>query len=157
MGPILNVGFSCNPNPPSHPPPHTHTIVGKLSFAHTQIIVGNCIEHFVTKYQCAKSPFKPLGEAGASKFCPTVPAWVARTGFHLRWYIIGLLISLIITDSAKIVVGRLRPNFIDVCKPNFSQFNCTDEYNNPVYVTNYVCTGDQSMVPDTRYATYIYV
>ena len=85
-----------------------------------------------------------------SKFCPTVPAWVARTGFHLRWYFIGLLVNLIVTDTAKIVVGRLRPNFIDVCKPDFSQFNCTDVYGNPVYVTNYVCTGDPSMVPDTR-------
>jgi hypothetical protein len=118
----------------------------------TQIILGNCIEHFVTKYRCRKSPFKPLGEAGSSKFCPTVPAWVARTGYHLRWYFIGLLINLIITDTAKIVVGRLRPNFIDICKPDFSQFNCTDVYGNPVYVTNYVCTGDPSMVPDTRYA-----
>ena len=116
-----------------------------------QIIIGNCIEHFVTKYRCTKSPFKPLGEAGTTKFCPTIPAWVARTGFHLRWYFIGLLITLIVTDTAKIVVGRLRPNFIDICKPDFSRFNCTDVYGNPVYVTDYVCTGDPSMVPDTRY------
>ena len=76
-------------------------------------------------------------------------------GFHLRWYFIGLLITLIITDTAKIIVGRLRPNFIDVCKPDFTQFNCTDVYGNPVYVTNYVCTGDPGMVPDTRYVNSI--
>ena len=86
-----------------------------------------------------------------TRCCPSVPAWIARTGFHVRWCYIGLLITLILTDTAKIVVGRLRPNFIDVCKPDFSQINCTDVFGNPQYVTNYVCTGDPAMIPDTRY------
>ena len=85
-----------------------------------------------------------------TRFCPSIPPWIARTGFHVRWYYIGLLITLIITSISKIVVGRLRPNFIDVCKPDFSTFNCTDRFGNPVYVTNYVCTGDPAMIPDAR-------
>ena len=69
----------------------------------------------------------------------------------MRWYYVGFLITLIITSTGKIVVGRLRPDFIDVCKPDFSQINCTDVFGNPQYVTNYVCTGDPALIPDARY------
>ena len=118
-----------------------------------QIVLGNCFEHFVSKYRCSQPPFKPVGDATAPKFCFDVPPWLARMGFHLRWYFIGLLINLIVTDTTKIVVGRLRPNFIDLCKPDFSLFNCTDGFGNPVYVTDYICTGDKGMVADARYCT----
>ena len=56
-----------------------------------------------------------------------------------------------ITDTLKIVVGRLRPNFIDVCDPDFSQFNCTDQFGNPRYVLDYVCQGAKSAVDAARY------
>ena len=109
------------------------------------------MEHFVTKYEHSSRPFKPLGSFSAPKFCLCVPPWVARIMYHLRWYFIGLLSTLILTDTSKVVVGRLRPNFIDVCKPDFSKFNCTDVFDNPVYVTDYTCTGDPELIPDTRY------
>ena len=56
-----------------------------------------------------------------------------------------------ITEVGKIVVGRLRPNFIDVCNPDFSQFNCTDQFGNPRYVLDYVCRGAKSAVDAARY------
>ena len=104
----------------------------------------------MTKYKCSKSSFKPLGSEAAPKACLKIPAWLARMGYHMRWYYIGLLITVIITDTSKIMIGRLRPNFIDVCKPDFSRINCTDVFGNPIYVTDYVCTGDQRLIPDTR-------
>ena len=36
--------------------------------------------------------------------------------------------------------GRLRPHFFDVCKPDRSLINCTDQYGYPRYVTEDVCT-----------------
>ena len=70
---------------------------------------------------------------------------------HLKWYFTGLLLSLVVTDMGKIVIGRLRPHFIDVCKPDFSTFNCSDVLGHPVYVTEYRCLGDSSMVIAARY------
>ena len=46
---------------------------------------------------------------------------------------------LVVTSVGKVAVGRLRPNFIDVCDPDFCKFNCTDEQGLPVYMTFYEC------------------
>ena len=48
------------------------------------------------------------------------------------------------------MVGRLRPHFLDVCKPDFTMFNCTDGIGNPVYVTDYECFGNSKMISDAR-------
>ena len=64
---------------------------------------------------------------------------------------IGFLVNLIITDAGKIVVGRLRPNFLDVCDPDFSLFNCTDQYGNPRYVEDFICRGDKHTADASRY------
>lgn len=37
-------------------------------------------------------------------------------------FFFGLLAVSIITDFAKVVVGRLRPNFLDVCQPNLDPY-----------------------------------
>ena len=108
------------------------------------------MEHFVTKHKTSSPPFKPLGRASAPKLCLSIPPWLVRILHQLRWYFTGLIITLILTDTGKVVVGRLRPNFIDVCKPDFSRINCTDAFGNPAYITDYVCMGDPEMIPDTR-------
>ena len=48
----------------------------------------------------------------------------------------GLAVTFILTDAAKYLVGSLRPNFLAICKPDFSKINCSVGY-----VTNYTCTG----------------
>ena len=68
----------------------------------------------------------------------------------MRWYLIGLFLTLVVTDTAKISVGRLRPNFIEACDPDFSAINCTDEYGFPLYVTSYTCRGDEGDVNEAR-------
>ena len=114
----------------------------------TQVIVGNSIERFVTKRNDNKRPhFLPCGSM--SSRCP-VPMWLARIGHQLRWFFLGLLMTIIITDIGKMVAGRLRPHFIAVCLPDFSTINCTDEFGQPVYVMNYTCTGDGHRLRDSR-------
>ncbi len=39
---------------------------------------------------------------------------------------------------------------MDVCDPDFSLFNCTDQYGNPRYVQDYVCRGDSPTVAASR-------
>ena len=51
----------------------------------------------------------------------------------LTWYIMA---TIILTDSIKVTVGRLRPHFISVCNPNVT---CSGQ--DTKYITNYVCQG----------------
>ncbi|XP_014886398.1 lipid phosphate phosphohydrolase 3 isoform X2 [Poecilia latipinna] len=57
----------------------------------------------------------------------------------------GCAISLSFTNIAKVSIGRLRPNFIDVCKPDFSTINCSMGY-----ITEYKCQGPESQVLEAR-------
>ena len=39
------------------------------------------------------------------------------------------------------LAGQLRPHFLAVCEPDFSNIRCTDEYGYPIYVQDYTCLG----------------
>ncbi|CAL4095738.1 unnamed protein product [Meganyctiphanes norvegica] len=66
-----------------------------------------------------------------SRICQ--PILAGFTIFFIYWlvFIIDLLI--------KLSVGELRPNFIDVCKPNWSEINCTDSNGNLQYIFPIPC------------------
>jgi len=40
-------------------------------------------------------------------------------------YLFGLIVTEFVTEVGKLSVGRLRPHFIDVCKPDFTATNCS--------------------------------
>jgi phosphatidate phosphatase len=70
-------------------------------------------------------------------------------------FILGLSLTLLVTDVGKRVVGRLRPHFISACKPNFNNVNCTTTYgSNTIY--NYIdtsgtfCTNSEESVKEAR-------
>ncbi|XP_030630683.1 phospholipid phosphatase 3-like [Chanos chanos] len=60
-------------------------------------------------------------------------------------FLFGCAVSQSFTDIAKVSVGRLRPHFLDVCKPDFSTINCSLGY-----ITEYRCTGAESRVQEAR-------
>ncbi|XP_023190864.1 phospholipid phosphatase 3-like isoform X1 [Xiphophorus maculatus] len=60
-------------------------------------------------------------------------------------FLFGCAISLSFTNIAKVTLGRLRPHFIDVCKPDFSTINCSLGY-----ITEYTCLGSESKVEEAR-------
>ena len=108
-----------------------------------QLVVGNVWERYGRPRR--ESHLGPL-----KVFCLRVPAWLLRLGFQIRWFLTGILITLVITDIGKLVVGRLRPHFLDACNPDFSSINCTDQRGYQVYVTEYECRGEPSRVFDAR-------
>lgn len=61
-------------------------------------------------------------------------------------FLFGCAVSQSFTDIAKVSVGRMRPHFIDVCRPDFSTINCSLGY-----ITNYTCAGDDSTVQEARF------
>ena len=76
--------------------------------------------------------------------------WVLRMFKILKWYVIGLMVTIIVTDVGKMAIGRLRPHFLDACRPDFALFNCTDTQGFPAYVRNVECQGDPEIVSDAR-------
>ena len=39
-------------------------------------------------------------------------------------YALGAISTLLITEIGKHTIGRLRPHFIDVCKPQWDKIDC---------------------------------
>jgi len=81
----------------------------------------------------------PETNASATCSCKIPPViitivWVACT------CLFGAAMNQFITDVGKYSIGRLRPHFLDVCKPDWSKFNCTDERGNYVFIIDDVCT-----------------
>lgn len=62
-----------------------------------------------------------------------------------------------LTEIGKRWIGRLRPHFIDVCKPNLSQLNCTSvgltgTFHNPIYTGGSFCTGHEDEIKEARFS-----
>ena len=57
-----------------------------------------------------------------------------------------MVFTLLLATSAHSLVGRLRPHFLDVCRPDWDQVDCNLDAGRgrqrTVYVTNYTCRGD---------------
>ena len=56
----------------------------------------------------------------------------------LRTYLFFLFTTFavgLVTNVSKTTLGRLRPNFLDVCRPNYAEINCTTTDDYPTYVT----------------------
>lgn len=62
-------------------------------------------------------------------------------------FIFGCAISQSFTDIAKVSIGRLRPHFIEVCDPDFTQINCSVP---GLYIQDYKCRGLESKVTEAR-------
>ncbi|XP_062411069.1 phospholipid phosphatase 1 isoform X2 [Sardina pilchardus] len=65
-------------------------------------------------------------------------------------FLFGAAMSQSLTDIAKYSIGRLRPHFLDVCKPDWSTINCSAG----AYVEDFVCTGNARMVNEGRLSFY---
>ncbi|XP_066491695.1 phospholipid phosphatase 2 [Tiliqua scincoides] len=64
-------------------------------------------------------------------------------------FIFGGAISQSLTDLAKYMIGRLRPNFLAVCKPDWSHVNCSE------YVQlEGICQGDIRDITESRLSFY---
>lgn len=69
----------------------------------------------------------------------------SRTIFRVFMFGFGALVTNLFTDMGKATVGRLRPYFITICKPNKTLLNCTQGY-----ITEDICTGDPKDVLEAR-------
>lgn len=72
--------------------------------------------------------------------------YVAAIYKVLGTFLFGAAVSQSLTDLAKYMIGRLRPNFLAVCDPDWSRVNCS------VYVqVEKVCRGSPANVTEARW------
>ncbi|XP_046300410.1 phospholipid phosphatase 2 isoform X4 [Marmota monax] len=75
--------------------------------------------------------------------------YVAALYKVLGTFLFGAAVSQSLTDLAKYMIGRLRPNFLAVCDPDWSRVNCS------VYVQlERVCRGSPANVTEARLSFY---
>lgn len=75
-------------------------------------------------------------------------SYVARIYKAVGTFLFGAATSQSLTDIAKYSIGRLRPHFLDVCRPDWSKINCTTGQ----YIEDFVCSGDATKVNEGRWA-----
>jgi len=78
-----------------------------------------------------------------------VSPYLASLYIYLGYFYFGMAMNVFITDLGKYSVGRLRPNFIDICKPDESVLNC-HTVNPYQYFENVTCHGDPRKVRAAR-------
>ncbi|KAK3584941.1 hypothetical protein CHS0354_021824 [Potamilus streckersoni] len=75
--------------------------------------------------------------------CLTRGPFACLKGFGI--FLFGFAIMQLFTEVLKNAVGRLRPNFFDLCRPDFSRIDCSQGY-----ITNYTCTNDEHSASTLR-------
>ncbi|KAL3868361.1 hypothetical protein ACJMK2_041175 [Sinanodonta woodiana] len=75
--------------------------------------------------------------------CLSGDPFICLKGFGI--FLFGFVITQLFTEVLKNTLGRLRPTFIDVCRPDFSRINCSQGY-----ITNYTCTNKENLTNKLR-------
>lgn len=109
--------------------------------------VGDCITH------CSESH---LLQIICGEFLSVYLSRIKHQSFGTKYvacvykavgsYVFGAAASQSLTDIAKYSIGRLRPNFLAVCKPVWDRINCKTGG----YIENFTCTGDKFLVDEAR-------
>ncbi|XP_026209651.1 phospholipid phosphatase 1 isoform X1 [Anabas testudineus] len=132
-------GFFCNDDSIKYPY-HDSTITSKvlytvgLTLPISCMIFGECLLVYLKRIQ-SKSSFG---------------SYVAYVYKAVGTFLFGAAMSQSLTDIAKYSIGRLRPHFLDICRPDWKLINCTSG----AYIENFNCTGDLTKVNEGRLSFY---
>lgn len=78
----------------------------------------------------------------------SIPNWVYCMYNNILWFLFGAACSQLTTDIGKYTIGRLRPHFLDICKP---QIDCNRDPYKTIYIENFQCQGEkQGKFTDSR-------
>uniref|UniRef100_A0A3P9KAD9 Phospholipid phosphatase 1 n=2 Tax=Oryzias TaxID=8089 RepID=A0A3P9KAD9_ORYLA len=132
-------GFYCNDDTIKYPFKEdtiSYQLLGAVMIPVTILImiIGECLLVYLNRLH--------------SKSC--FGSYVARVYKAVGTFLFGAAMSQSLTDIAKYSIGRLRPHFLDVCKPDWTRINCSLG----VYIENFTCTGDAKMVNEGRLSFY---
>ncbi|XP_023839217.1 phospholipid phosphatase 1 isoform X2 [Salvelinus sp. IW2-2015] len=133
-------GFFCNDDSIKYPLKEdtiSYQLLGGVMIPVTVLtmVFGECLSVYLKRIK-SKSSFSNMYVASVYKAIGT--------------FVFGAAMSQSLTDIAKYSIGRLRPHFLDVCKPDWKLINCTAG----AYVEDFTCTGDTHMVNEARLSFY---
>ncbi|MBN3272130.1 PLPP1 phosphatase, partial [Polyodon spathula] len=129
-------GFFCNDDSiryPFHNSTITSTVLYTVGFTLPicSMIIGECLSVHYKRLQSNSSVRN---------------TYVACLYKAIGTFVFGAAMSQSLTDIGKYSIGRLRPHFLDVCKPNWAEINCKAGY-----IENFTCTGEKRIVNEARY------
>ncbi|XP_041103202.1 phospholipid phosphatase 1-like isoform X1 [Polyodon spathula] len=132
-------GFFCNDDSiryPFHNSTITSTVLYSVGFTLPicSMIVGECLSVHYKRLQSNSSVRNN---------------YVACLYKAIGTFVFGAAMSQSLTDIGKYSIGRLRPHFLDVCKPNWAEINCKAGY-----IENFTCTGEKGIVNEARLSFY---
>ncbi|KAL7846849.1 hypothetical protein SRHO_G00218290 [Serrasalmus rhombeus] len=133
-------GFFCNDESISYPfnsSTVSSTVLYTVGFTLPicSMVIGECLSVYLNRLK-SKSSFNN--------------SYVACVYKAVGTFLFGAAMSQSLTDIAKYSIGRLRPHFLDVCKPDWKLINCSSG----AYIENFTCTGDKTMVNEGRLSFY---
>ncbi|KAM6902363.1 phospholipid phosphatase 1 isoform 1-T1 [Xenentodon cancila] len=132
-------GFFCNDDSIKYPF-HPSTVPSRVLYAVgfslpiSCMIFGECLLVYLNRLK-SKSSFG---------------SYVARVYKTVGTFLFGAAMSQSLTDIAKYSIGRLRPHFLHVCKPDWNLINCSSG----AYIEDFTCTGEPTMVNEGRLSFY---
>ncbi|XP_037608026.1 phospholipid phosphatase 1 isoform X1 [Sebastes umbrosus] len=132
-------GFFCNDESIKYPFHHstiTSTVLYTVGFTLpiSCMIFGECLSVYLKRIK-SKSSFG---------------SYVACIYKAIGTFLFGAAMSQSLTDIAKYSIGRLRPHFLDVCKPDWKLINCSSG----AYIEDFTCNGDARMSNEGRLSFY---
>uniref|UniRef100_A0A8D0DUG4 Phosphatidic acid phosphatase type 2/haloperoxidase domain-containing protein n=1 Tax=Salvator merianae TaxID=96440 RepID=A0A8D0DUG4_SALMN len=138
--PPMRRGFFCNDSSISYPLQRTETITDPML-----ISVGIAIALLAIT----------LGESYRTYNLPHTSHYIVSNPYvavlykEVGAYLFGCIVGQSLTNMAKVAIGRLRPHFLAVCRPDFTHINCSAGY-----LEDYVCTGGASEEKEARKSFY---
>lgn len=81
-----------------------------------------------------------------SIFNSQIPSILINLYIYVGIFWFGISLSELISNTAKVTVGHLRPHFFDACKPIMSDgTTCYDKINQNKFIIDYKCTEAESL------------
>lgn len=75
----------------------------------------------------------------------SIPDWITNSYNNIGIFGFGAAATQLVVDIAKYQIGRFRPHFLDVCKPEFPDgTSCDNPINIGKYQANFTCTNMES-------------
>ncbi|KAF4524297.1 hypothetical protein B566_EDAN005353 [Ephemera danica] len=138
-------GFFCNDESISHP--YRENTIASLALYFigfgVPIFIILCTEYWRTTKRTINDERQPNVVAGHD-----IPTWLWECYKVIGVFCFGAACSQLTTDIAKYAIGRLRPHFMDICKPNI---DCTLAENLHRYIEDFECMGTNThRIHDSR-------
>lgn len=132
-------GFFCNDESLMHP--YSESTVG-----YSMIIIAYILPlSVIALTEVLRSKLNLDDKSELKLFGRDIPQWLEHMYKYCGVFVFGNLVTEVLTDIGKRVVGRFRPHFINVCQPIMTDGStCADEKNLHRYIVDFTCGNRES-------------